>query len=705
MEPRALSAQSEIAQGVIRGALVGVLCAALEGVFLSLASRVWFAPRDFAPQLTTAISTGAFVGVYALLGAAWGTLVGVAVSLSRRWIAESARTPCVVLGTTALVPLAFVAHSLLDGVPESVRVLALASVAGALAVALLGGIFWEPARPLATRWLGPWGVTFACVGAWWLTSVAWRGQFAVSRIALTVGVVGAGALLAFLLRSLAWNRSAFGAVPILLVAVASIVLCGVLDEPVPLIREERRLQRCGPGQPNVLLVTLDTTRADHLTDWGYTRDTTPTLSAFGKEALRFQNAISAADLTLPSHASLFTGLYPPAHGATPGPTSGHGPPLRQEFVTLAEILCDAGFTTYGIIANSGYLGTWYGCDQGFEYYDDRKPVPPIPVPPNSIRQRLVKAFAPSSWENWFSSSYRKADEIADEMLKTIDRCHETGERWFLFANFMDAHPPYDPPPPYCDRYPGRIEGYRFDESAGLLERINGGQESLDPKLYDHLVSLYDGGLSFMDAELDRVFRRLKENGDWERTIVVITADHGEAFGEHGTLRHGVSVFDEQMHVPLYVKVPKQEGGRVVETRVSLVDVLPSLLEMLDLPPPPGLHGRSFLRMVPDPQRVVFAENTPITRIWKIGARYKGTERAAYVGAEKLRLGAEGNFESYDLGLDPKELAPSPARDTPAAVRMVIELDRYIRAVGFGRLLSTPEVRGDAFPEEGQGYTR
>jgi arylsulfatase A-like enzyme len=704
MHARVSSTRSEIVHGAIRGALLGVLCAALEGLFLSLVNRCWFAPRDFAPQQTTATATAAFMALYGLGGLAWGTLIGVAVRCARRWIPEDERIARVEFGVTAFVPLVFAAFVLIDGIPESVRAITLCGLSAALALGSIGAMLWEPARTLVAGRIGPWGVCAVCVGAWWFLMVAW-GEFEVPRIAVTVGVLATSVGIAALLRSSAWTRGAFGAVPVLLLAALSIAFSGFLTEPIPLERVERRLQRSGPGQPNVLMVTLDTTRADHLTDWGYERKTTPQLSELSKEALRFENAISAADLTLPSHASLFTGLYPPAHRATPGPNSGHGPPLAQEFVTLAELLGDAGFTTYGIIANSGYLGTYYGCDQGFEYYDDRKPVPPVPLAPHSLRQRLGKRFAPRSWDQLFNSSYRKADEIADEMLGVIDRAHESGERWFLFANFMDAHPPYDPPPPYNDLFPGRIEGYRFEKTAGLLERINGGKEGLEPTLHAHLLSLYDGGIAFMDAELGRVFRRLKETGAWDRTLVVITADHGEAFGEHGTLGHGVSVFDEQMHVPLWVKLPNQKGGRAVDTRVSLVDVLPSVLEALDLKAPPGLHGRSFLRMVPDPRRVVFAENAPITRIGKIGARYKGTERAAYVGDEKLRLGADGKFESYDLDRDPDELAPSEIRDTPAAVRMVTELDRYIRAVGFGRFLSPPEARGDVFPEEGQGYTR
>lgn len=699
---------NEVVYGLTRGLLLGVLAAAIEAFFLTVASRANVGAEHYvAHTATTFLVVTAF---YAVVGGAWGLVAGLAARGSRRWIPPEQRAPRIDLFVTLAVPLGFAVNSTFEGWPSGLRWTLPCGLAVVASVLVFSEIVSRRMRALFSKWLGPWALATVFFGVGWLLSGPLAGR---DETTFALGTLGFVALVLALARLARWRfpyLRPLGAKPVLVAGLLALVLSGVLRERVvdhgANAAESRRIHRAGPGQPNVLLVTLDTTRADHMPDWGYARNTTPNLSEFGKQALRFEYAISAADLTLPSHASLFTGLYPPAHGASPGPRAPRGKPLDGAFATLAEILAANGFATLAVVANHGFLGSSYALDQGFDVYDERAPVPLFTTPPPyTLRKRVVDFLKDVLPESSFDLTYRKANVIADELIERIDAVHARGERWFCFANFMDAHAPYDPPEPYRSLFAGRVDGFTYLEFQQLSDRVNAGKEQLEPTLRDHMISQYDGGIAYVDAELGRVFAHLKEIGEWDRTIVVITSDHGEAFGEHGTMAHGVSAYDEQVRVPLWFKLPAQKSGRVVRSRVSLVDVAPSILEALALDVPRGLHGRSFLRQVPDPRRVVFAENEPTSHIRSLHPRFVGAERAAYYGAKKLLLTADGRFEIYDTLLDEDELAPSDDRSVPAAVRMVTELDRYIRRVGFGRLLPEPEALSGGFLPPPPGYSR
>ncbi|MCC6409216.1 MAG: sulfatase [Planctomycetes bacterium] len=704
MSPEPESARSEIAYGVTRGLLLGVLAGAVEALFLSGASRLWSGPQNFAAQ--TATATAACMVWYATVGGAWGLLVGSFARLVRRWIPAAERASRVELLVGGLVPLAFVAHATVDGWPHGLRWTLPCGLAIVVGVLVLAALVSARLRELLVPWLGPWTLCTLFFGVGWLLAVPLSGRDESTLSAVTLAAIAVVLATGRSVRLRFPRLRPLAAVPILAFGALALLAAGMLRETIAFEREPRRLHRPGPGQPNVLIVTLDTTRADHMPDWGYARNTTPVLSEFGASALRFEHAVSAADLTLPSHASLFTGFYPPAHEATPSTSAPRGRPLAPHFATLAEVLAENGFATYGVVANHGFLGASYGLSQGFDYYDDRMPVPMLAVPPPfSIRKRVIDFLMKRLPERCFDSTYRKADSIADEMLDVLDRAHEAGERWLLFANFMDAHAPYDPPEPFRSLFPGRIDGFGYREFQELSDAVNSGRAEVPAEIREHMISQYDGGIAYVDSQLGRVFARLKELGEWDQTLVVITSDHGEAFGEHGTMNHGVSAYEEQVHVPLWFKLPGRPTGGVVRSRVSLVDVFPSVLEALGFDPPRELHGRSFLRHVADPKRVLFAENAPTANVASLNRRFSRPERAAYYGARKLLLTADGRFEVYDLGRDPDELRPDDNRQSPAAIRMVTELDRYIRAIGFGRLLPEPELAAGAFLAPPPGYTR
>jgi len=303
---------------------------------------------------------------------------------------------------------------------------------------------------------------------------------------------------------------------------------------------------------NLLIITLDTTRADHLSAYGGREAKTPVLERLAREGTRFEYAFAAAPVTLPSHASLFTGLYPTAHGIR---NNGNFR-LEAGALTLAEALRAQRFTN-GAVIGSQVLDSRYGLDQGFDDYDDQ-------LPPE---ERVKTLF-----------TERTATEVAD---RGIDWLRQRGEeRWFLWLHFFDPHFEYRPPEPFKTEYAGHP---------------------------------YDGEIAYADREVGRVLEALRELGQLDTTLVVVTSDHGEGLGDHGESSHGLFVYDATMRVPLLLRHPGSvPAGRVVAPLVRLIDVFPTALDLLALPPAaPGIHGvtlRPLLEGKQDPPRQAWLES-------------------------------------------------------------------------------------------------
>ena len=309
-----------------------------------------------------------------------------------------------------------------------------------------------------------------------------------------------------------------------------------------------------PRRParNLLIITLDTTRADHLSAYGGREAKTPVLERLAREGTRFEYAFAAAPVTLPSHASLFTGLYPTAHGIR---NNGNFR-LEAGALTLAEALRAQRFTN-GAVIGSQVLDSRYGLDQGFDDYDDQ-------LPPE---ERVKTLF-----------TERSATEVAN---RGIDWLRQRGEeRWFLWLHFFDPHFEYRPPEPFKTEYAGHP---------------------------------YDGEIAYADREVGRVLEALRERGQLDTTLVVVTSDHGEGLGDHGESSHGLFVYDATMRVPLLLRHPGSvPAGRVVAPLVRLIDVFPTALDLLSLPPAaPGIHGvtlRPLLEGKQDPPRKAWLES-------------------------------------------------------------------------------------------------
>ncbi len=438
--------------------------------------------------------------------------------------------------------------------------------------------------------------------------------------------------------------------------------------------------------PNVLVIVLDTLRADHVGAYGYARGTTPFLDSFASRASLFERALSSSAFTLPAHATLFTGLYPATHGADAtddtslpsleqlGRLGDIAPsrPLSRDAVTLAEVARDAGLETGAVCANTAYLYAWYGLDQGFDSYVD--------TPGQAVRRRpfgLALAKRVGGWRvgRLLESNERYAwlaGEVNDVALRWLEPRRE--RRFFLFLNYMEPHDPYLPLPPWRDAFPRAWERLDDIDLAPIRER----QRELLPDERERLVDAYDASVRSLDDQLRLLFERLDAWGLLERTLVVIAGDHGESFGEHNEMGHCNNVYQPEVHVPLLVREPGQREGRRVREPVHLADVMPTLLARAGLPAAPGLQGADlFGGARPLPVVAFMGRYLDLARAHP--RFYDRTHTALVRGSWKLVVHSSGERELYDLESDPDERTDLAAARPEIAAELSAELERYQRA--------------------------
>jgi arylsulfatase A-like enzyme len=424
-------------------------------------------------------------------------------------------------------------------------------------------------------------------------------------------------------------------------------------------------------KPNVVIITLDTVRADHLSLYGYARDTTPKLVEFAREATRYANALSPGNFTLPAHASMFTGLYPSEHGAHNSRDDIAGLPLGEDFTTLAELMVEQGYRTFAVSANTAYVTGRFGLDQGFEYFDSQQDTtaPWAPCLARyflrcSLRDLLKVSVARKAPD----SLLRSAEQINQEAFAILDGVAGDGDRPFLlFLNYMDGHFPYLPPAPFDTLFPGKDPGFSWAsaDTYALEAGVNSLSRTLQPEEHEHLVSQYDGSIAYLDAKLGELFDRLRRDGLLDDTLVVIWSDHGESFMEHGFLGHGVSLYQSEIGVPMVVRYPGQSAGRVVEAPVSSVDLLPTIMEVADIDIEHRISGESLLDIGGFEARPVFSESFPAGNKVALHERFDRTARAIVSGQHKLIWSSEGMRELYDLSVDPGEAAGVMTSNTAA----------------------------------------
>ncbi len=410
----------------------------------------------------------------------------------------------------------------------------------------------------------------------------------------------------------------------------------------------------GRENPNVIILVLDTVRADHLSLYGYSRQTTPHLEYWSKEFLVCRNAVSPSPWTVPSHATLFTGLYPAEHGAhsiLPQDLSRKNKnnviPLGKRLTTLAEILQHHGYRTGGVITNP-FLRPTLGFGQGFSTYLWSWNINcDFPMKSEAIVQFLLN----DHWKAMFDKPQQTAYQLNERVFHWLELNGDSP--FFLFVNYMDAHRPLHVSPPFCRHFPGQMDDFQF--SVSFRQAIMDPQRAITPEEVAHLHSLYDGAILYLDYHLDRLLGRLREMGLYDETLIIITSDHGEFFGEHQLLDHGKEVYREVLEIPLLVKFPGSGKRGIIEERVHLVDLLPTILPALNIQTPPGLPGRDLGQPVSD--MPLLCENY-YARIVDLrmsyGERFRRVRRALYFENWKFIQSSDGEDELYEISADPGE---------------------------------------------------
>ena len=368
---------------------------------------------------------------------------------------------------------------------------------------------------------------------------------------------------------------------------------------------------------NVIMLMVDTTRADHLGVYGYGRATSPTIDAFARECVLFKYAITAMPWTPGSVAAMFTGLYASTLGMVPRETRIEAKresfKLKRAHVTLAEALKDQGFATYAVSSNP-WISAAFGFEQGFDQFK----------------------FLP----------HGRANKVTEQAIKAVEELRAQSAPFFLFVLYIDPHSPYNPPGVFHGKFSGDVKGDYSPEMTGLINK-------------------YDGEIAFMDEELGKLLGHLKKTGLYDDAIILLAADHGEQFMEHGETRHGKMLYNEEVHVPMMLKsgAPPREVGYTVST----VDIYPTLLDLLKIEPAANLQGISLVDDENSRGRPgVFSEISRI-RALKAFTRYDGLKIIYDYGDAKAPSPQPPSYSIFDTRKDYGERSPLAGADVASAL--------------------------------------
>lgn len=415
------------------------------------------------------------------------------------------------------------------------------------------------------------------------------------------------------------------------------------------------------GRPNVLLIMIDALRADRMSAYGHSRETTPNLDRLAADGVLFTQAISQATWTKPSVASLFTSMYPRQHGIA---SSDWGRPdaggqtrvdtLNPKVLTLAEALSNAGYRTAAIGENN-HLTPKTDFDQGFDTFE-------MKIDPD---------------EHW-----TRAPEMNRRFRRWINRHGD--DDFFVYLHYIDVHWPYKSPPPFKGMYAGPPATVDYNRLGFVPEHNAAPPTEFDPELLEHMLATYDEGIRFIDDQIGEVIDELKERGLYDETLIVVISDHGDEFREHGKFAHGESLFDEVIHVPLIIKFPCPGPNcrqQTVTDQVETIDVMPTILESAGIPLPAGLFGRHVFSDSPDPEPAAFSELDN-----QVALR---TPQHKYIYA--FDSGAE---QLYDLTADPAEKRNLAAEQPELAEGFRSRIFGWIEVVDTGLSVISGQVELD-----------
>ena len=412
------------------------------------------------------------------------------------------------------------------------------------------------------------------------------------------------------------------------------------------------------SKPPIIIFNIDTLRADHLGTYGYHRDTSPQIDRFSQEAALFEWVFSQAPNTPPSQSSILTSLYPSSHGRIRKFDA-----LPEEARTIAEVLSDAGYRSAGIV-DGGLMASGFGMEQGFESYDDEA---------GGLRKIGPKML------DWLRS------HLADE--------EKRDQPFFLLVHTYDVHSPYEiTPRRYRDRYLDELEekpgeAFRSKMSKTMADTWNKRLRPDPPQLTDAemawAVALYDGGIRHVDAWFGRLRKELEDQGLWDEVIVAIISDHGDTFQEHGTLFHE-QIYAPVARIPMLIRFPGAEhAGRYSEV-VEAIDLMPTLLDAVDVQPPPNIHGQSLVPVVQGEA----GDGIAITESPFRGRRLAAANRRVRIVHTK-KSGESELFRYRDDPLEQKDVIWEHKQDSERLLSLLERWEQRTSAFQFPKATSEP----------------
>jgi arylsulfatase A-like enzyme len=406
-------------------------------------------------------------------------------------------------------------------------------------------------------------------------------------------------------------------------------------------------------RPNIVIITIDALRADHLSSYGYPRKTSPRIDAFAASSTLYENSISQASSTHPSMAAMLTSNLPIEF-------TGH--PFKYvpySLSTVAESLRNAGYETGAVVSNV-WLRSSLGFDQGFAEYDERS--------------AMAEFYGDTDRINW-----KNAAQVSDGGVAFLDR-HKS-DRFFLWLHYLDPHHPYDPQPPFDEKFAQKRKDHQdliaqlrslpTDKQTELLSKLGKREIPMPDDTFQAVIDQYDGEIAYTDVQVGRVFDALDELGLSDNTVVVLTADHGEEFREHGDWGHGITLFKEVVHVPLIVHTPRQTAGQRVKQVVRTIDIAPTMLTLAGVSVPETMRGEDLTRAA------ARADASAVSVCPRVGLSSIQTD------TWKLIRAKDGRASLYDLTADPNE-HDDVAEEQPAIAKdLLARLHQSVGVPGHG----------------------
>lgn len=467
------------------------------------------------------------------------------------------------------------------------------------------------------------------------------------------------------------------------------------------------------GLPNIVMIVLDTTRAQSLSCYGCEELTTPHLDTLAETAVLYEDAISPSPWTLPAHASLFTGLYPSFHQ-----TDGHRPFLSPALPTFAEAMGHFGYETFGV-SNNVWISDSFGMDRGFQKFiktwqiiqrehdiqTGLKDSTPSKLGAKAKYLQTIKLILQGNvGANVVNAAYGKSlrysrDDGAARTNQLVNKWvseRNEADPFFLFINYMEPHAPYQPNGIYRELH---VPQGASKESIDRVRRLSrqskqyhSGVIDLTPDDFALMRTQYLGAISYLDHMVNDLLDSIRTRYDWDNTLVIIMGDHGENIGDHGLMAHRFSVHETLVRVPLIIKYPFSmvEPGRV-RSRVQLVDILPTVIDLLQQTSgktnahilPGNVQGRSLLEEKSD-ERVAVAEYNSVYYSPEAqdlatdfeNSKYNRTLKAVYRDNYKMIVASDGEHELYDLAADPAEVDNLFTPQSTIAANMIEQLESW-----------------------------